>query len=80
MLPFADAAMLAGLTRYFQARACAVYLTLPPERREQLLPFVRDWLSPATGWTAIEAFQAMAQIGRIRRSGRARLQIRSTSF
>ena len=64
--PFADAAMLAGLARYFQARACAVYLMLPPERREKLLPFVRDWLAPAADWSAMEAFQAIAQIGRIR--------------
>jgi Asp-tRNA(Asn)/Glu-tRNA(Gln) amidotransferase A subunit family amidase len=66
MPPFADAAMLTGLTRYFQARACTFYLALPPERRERMLPFVRDWLAPAADWSAIDAFQAIAQIARVR--------------
>ena len=63
---FADQAMLAGLTRYFQARACAFYMALPAARRERILPFVRDWLLAAAGWSALDAFQAIAQIGRIR--------------
>jgi Asp-tRNA(Asn)/Glu-tRNA(Gln) amidotransferase A subunit family amidase len=66
MPPFADAVMLTGLTRYFQARACTFYLALPPERRERMLPFVRDWLAPAADWSATDAFQAIAQIARVR--------------
>ena len=64
--PFADAAMLQGLTHYFQARACAFYLSLPEARRERLLPFVRDWLLPARDLSAVDAFQALAQIARLR--------------
>jgi len=31
-----------------------------------MLPFVRDWLLPARDWSAVDAFQAIAQIGRVR--------------
>ena len=66
MPPFADEAMLAGLTRYFQARAFAFFCSLPEARRERLHPFVRAWLLPARDWSALDAFRSLAQVARIR--------------
>jgi Asp-tRNA(Asn)/Glu-tRNA(Gln) amidotransferase A subunit family amidase len=66
MPPFADEAMHAGLGRYFQARAYAFFLSLPEARRERLHPFVREWLLEARDWSALDAFRALAQIGRLR--------------
>lgn len=64
--PFADPAMLEGLTRFFQARLATEYVAMPPERQARILPFIRAWLLPAFDWSAIELFRALNQIPRIR--------------
>jgi Asp-tRNA(Asn)/Glu-tRNA(Gln) amidotransferase A subunit family amidase len=64
--PFADGAMMDGLNRFFQARACTDYLAMAPERQERVLPFIRRWLEPAQGWSAVELFRAFNQIPRMR--------------
>lgn len=64
--PFCDQAMLDGLNRFFQARSCADYLALAPERQARVLPFIRDWLRPALSWSAVELMRAVGQIPRLR--------------
>jgi Asp-tRNA(Asn)/Glu-tRNA(Gln) amidotransferase A subunit family amidase len=64
--PFADLAMLEGLTRFFQARSCTEYLKLPPERQAKVLPFIRRWLLPALDWSAVQLFRAINEIPRLR--------------
>jgi aspartyl-tRNA(Asn)/glutamyl-tRNA(Gln) amidotransferase subunit A len=64
--PFGDPAMVDGLNRFFQARSCADFLAMPPERQAKVLPFVRDWLRPALSWSAVELMRALNQIPRMR--------------
>jgi aspartyl-tRNA(Asn)/glutamyl-tRNA(Gln) amidotransferase subunit A len=39
---------------------------LPPERKAQVLPYIREWVAPAAHYSAAEVFRGQAQIAALR--------------
>ncbi len=66
MAPFLSAEMAEGIERFWQLRSALDLATLPPERRERVLPFIRAWVAPAAGFDAAAAFHGYSQFARLR--------------
>jgi aspartyl-tRNA(Asn)/glutamyl-tRNA(Gln) amidotransferase subunit A len=63
MKSFLTPAMLDGMCRFFEARSHNDYMSLPPERREQVLPFIAEWCTwRAASFTGREVMQAYATV------------------
>ncbi|MCW5752450.1 MAG: amidase, partial [Alphaproteobacteria bacterium] len=66
LAPFLDDGLMECLNRFFQARAWTDLSAMPAERQEKVLPFIRDWCRPAAGYSAADAFRAIAGIFQMR--------------
>lgn len=60
--PFLTPQMLAGVDRFWRARAAADMAKLPPERRAKVLPFIRDWAAPGASLGGVEVYEGYAQM------------------
>jgi aspartyl-tRNA(Asn)/glutamyl-tRNA(Gln) amidotransferase subunit A len=60
--PFLTQEMLDGLDRFWRARALNDIGALTPERRERVLPFIRDWAESAARFSGVEVFRGFHQI------------------
>jgi aspartyl-tRNA(Asn)/glutamyl-tRNA(Gln) amidotransferase subunit A len=63
MPPFLTREMLDGLDRFWRMRAFLDLEGLVPERREKVLPYIREWAAPATRYAAREVFTGFSQMG-----------------
>jgi Asp-tRNA(Asn)/Glu-tRNA(Gln) amidotransferase A subunit family amidase len=62
MPPFLTRAMLDGLDRFWRMRSFLDLEALPPERREKVLPCIREWVAPAARYDAREVFTGFSQM------------------
>ena len=67
--PFLTQDMLDGLDRFWRCRFWAETSSLPPERYEKILPFIRAWVEPAAGYDGMTVYQGFNQITEMRRLG-----------
>jgi aspartyl-tRNA(Asn)/glutamyl-tRNA(Gln) amidotransferase subunit A len=54
--------MLGGLDRFWRMRSHRDWSRLPPERRDRVLPYLREWMEPAAGFTGSEVFDGFSQM------------------
>ncbi|WP_200379081.1 amidase [Rubrivivax gelatinosus] len=66
LAPFTTPAMAAGIDRFWRMRSWLDLQALAPERRERVLPFIRDWAAPAAGYGAADVFHGHAQMAALR--------------
>lgn len=66
LAPFLDDGLMLCLNRFFQSRAWTDFSAMPRERQAKVLPFIRDWCRPAEGYSAADAFRAIAGIFQMR--------------
>ncbi len=66
LAPFTSRAMIDGLDRFWRMRSWLDLQALPPERRERVLPYIRDWVASAASMTAAELFHGHSQIAALR--------------
>jgi aspartyl-tRNA(Asn)/glutamyl-tRNA(Gln) amidotransferase subunit A len=58
--------MADGINRFWRMRAHVDMAALPPQRRERVLPFIRQWAAGAAGIGAAELFHAWSQFAALR--------------
>lgn len=63
--PFLTRDMLDGLDRFWRMRALLDLEALTPERRAKVLPYIRAWAEPASGYTAHEVFTGFSQMNKM---------------
>ena len=61
MAPYMNQAMLDGMDHAWRMRSLIDLNALAPDKRAQVLPYIRDWADSVAGMSGTEAFQAMAQ-------------------
>ncbi len=66
LAPFTTRAMIDGLDRFWRMRSWVDLQALPPERRDLVLPYIRDWVASAAGFSAVELYHGHAQMAAIR--------------
>jgi len=64
--PFLTRAMLEGLDRFWRVRAWSDMASLPPERLERVLPYIRQWAEGGAEFSGLEVFSGFSQIGEMR--------------
>jgi aspartyl-tRNA(Asn)/glutamyl-tRNA(Gln) amidotransferase subunit A len=63
--------MLDGLDRFWRMRSYRDWLAVCPQGRERLLPYLREWISPAAGYTGAEVFHGFSQMDAIAKAAGA---------
>jgi aspartyl-tRNA(Asn)/glutamyl-tRNA(Gln) amidotransferase subunit A len=66
MAPFSTRAMVEGLDRFWRMRLWTELRTLPAERRDLVLPYIRRWAEAAATLDGAEVFLGFSQIGALR--------------
>ncbi len=66
LAPFTTRAMIDGLDRFWRMRSWLDLQALSPERRERVLPYIRDWVASAATLSAAELFHGHGQIAALR--------------
>ena len=64
--PFCSREMADGLDRFWRMRSWLDLQALPVERRAKVLPYLRDWVAPATDYTGAQVFHGYSQMGALR--------------
>ncbi len=62
MQPFFTREMLDGMDRFFRQRAWLDLAALPTERRQRVLPYIRDWAASAEHFTGAQVFDGVSQM------------------
>ncbi len=62
MPPFFTRAMLDGMDCFFRQRAWLDLSALPAERRNRVLPYIREWAEPARDYTGAQVFDGVSQM------------------
>jgi Asp-tRNA(Asn)/Glu-tRNA(Gln) amidotransferase A subunit family amidase len=55
-----------GIDLFWRMRSWLDISALAPERREKVLPYIREWVAPAAGYSATEVFRGFSQIAVLR--------------
>ncbi len=63
---FTTREMIDGMDRFWRLRSYLDMQALPPERRERVLPYIRDWVAPAAGYTTAQLFHGYSQMAALR--------------
>jgi len=63
---FTTREMVDGINAFWRMRSWLDIAALPPERQARVLPYVRDWVAVAAGFTAPQVFHAQAQMAALR--------------
>lgn len=63
---FSTRAMVEGLDRFWRMRSWLDISALPPERQAKVLPYIRQWVAGAAGYTAAEVFHGYSQMAALR--------------
>lgn len=66
LAPFTTREMADGIDRFWRMRFHVDFVALPAERRERILPYIRDWVAPAAGFSAAQVFHGFSQMGALR--------------
>jgi Asp-tRNA(Asn)/Glu-tRNA(Gln) amidotransferase A subunit family amidase len=64
--PFVTREMADGLDRFWRMRFQVDFVRLPPEQRERILPYIREWVAPAAHFSAEQVFHGFSQMGAMR--------------
>lgn len=64
--PISTRAMVQGLDHFWRMRSWLDYADLPPERQQQVLPYIRQWIAKGEHLTAKEVFTGYSQIAALR--------------
>lgn len=60
--PVISRVMLDGLDRFWRTRFLHEMEKLPPERQGLILPYIRDWVAAAHGYTALDVYTGQEQM------------------
>jgi Asp-tRNA(Asn)/Glu-tRNA(Gln) amidotransferase A subunit family amidase len=66
MAAFSTRAMIDGMDRFWRMRSWLDMQALPPERRDKVLPYIRQWVASGAQLTATEVFQGYSQMAALR--------------
>jgi aspartyl-tRNA(Asn)/glutamyl-tRNA(Gln) amidotransferase subunit A len=66
MASFGTREMMDGLDRFWRMRSWLDYAKLSPQRQALVLPYIREWITPAQGYSGEEVFNGFSQIGAFR--------------
>ncbi len=66
LAPFSTRQMADGIDAFWRMRSWLDISALPAERRARVLPFIRDWVAPAEGYSAAQVFRGFSQIAALR--------------
>ena len=66
MQPFSNREMADGINRFWRMRSWLDISALPDRRRAQVLPFIRDWVAEAAGYSAAQVFDGYSQFAALR--------------
>ncbi|MFN0182185.1 MAG: amidase [Aquabacterium sp.] len=72
--PFCDRSMIDGMDRFWRMRSYLDLVKLPPQRQALVLPYIRQWVERAAGFTAAQVFDGYSQMGALREAGVAALR------
>jgi aspartyl-tRNA(Asn)/glutamyl-tRNA(Gln) amidotransferase subunit A len=64
--PFCNREMADGLDRFWRMRSWLDVQALPVDRRTKVLPYIRDWVTPAAGYSGAQVFHGYSQMGALR--------------
>ena len=64
--PFTTREMADGINLFWRTRSWLDISALPAERRNQVLPFIRDWVAAAEGFSAAQLFHGYSQFAALR--------------
>lgn len=64
--PFTTREMADGIDLFWRLRSWLDISALPPQRRERVLPFIRDWAAAGEHCTAVRAFHGYSQFAALR--------------
>jgi aspartyl-tRNA(Asn)/glutamyl-tRNA(Gln) amidotransferase subunit A len=64
--PFTTRAMADGMNDFWRMRSWLDIRALPPERRERVLPFIREWASAGARLTGEQVFRGYSAMGALR--------------
>jgi len=68
LAPFLTQEMLDGLDHFWRARSLIDLEALAPEKREAVLPFIRDWAESANGFSGQHVLRGFGQIFAMRKA------------
>ncbi|HEU5295561.1 MAG TPA: amidase [Burkholderiaceae bacterium] len=63
---FSTRAMIDGMDRFWRMRSWLDISALPPERRDKVLPYIRQWVASGARLTAAEVFHGYGQMAALR--------------
>ena len=66
LLPFSTREMADGINRFWRMRSWLDISALPSSRRALVLPFIRDWVADAAGYSAAQLFHGYSQFAALR--------------
>ncbi|MBL8328853.1 MAG: amidase [Rubrivivax sp.] len=66
LAPFSTREMIEGLDRFWRMRSWLDYRLLPPERQQQVLPYIRHWITQAAQLSGAQVFHGFSQMGALR--------------
>ena len=66
MAAFTTREMADGINLFWRMRSWLDTSALPPERRARVLPFIRDWVAAAEGFSAAQLFHGFSQMAVLR--------------
>ena len=66
MAPFSTRAMADGINLFWRMRSWLEIQNLPPDRQARVLPFIRDWVAAAAGFSAAQLFHGHSQFAALR--------------
>jgi aspartyl-tRNA(Asn)/glutamyl-tRNA(Gln) amidotransferase subunit A len=64
--PFTTREMADGINLFWRTRSWLDISALPQERRAKVLPFIREWVAAASGFSAAQVFHGYSQFGALR--------------
>jgi aspartyl-tRNA(Asn)/glutamyl-tRNA(Gln) amidotransferase subunit A len=64
--PFCTRAMAEGMDRFWRMRSWLDISALPPERRDKVLPYIRQWVAAGAQLSATEVFNGYSQMAALR--------------
>jgi Asp-tRNA(Asn)/Glu-tRNA(Gln) amidotransferase A subunit family amidase len=66
LAPFTTREMADGINLFWRTRSWLDISALPPEQRQKVLPFIRDWVAAAAGFSAAQVFHGYSQFAVLR--------------
>jgi Asp-tRNA(Asn)/Glu-tRNA(Gln) amidotransferase A subunit family amidase len=66
MAPFTTREMADGINLFWRMRSWLDISALPAERQAQVLPYIRDWVAAAAGFSAAQLFHGYSQMAALR--------------